>query len=223
MWISLTQAFLIALGSGLLVAILSGLAVRHRLGQCYSFSVYLVAVLLPQVLEAVWPERFYTRDVWLAKETLHHVLKIAIVLELTARTVAVFPGARRAAQGALLGALLLALGALVTAARRPEYVSIYTDLLPRAVSGTVWLFCVLGLVILWYRLPVRPLHKAILLGFAVYLLASATSMAIIGLVGWHTRAAMNLVSGSIYTALQVYWLWAAWRPAQTGELKAGVA
>ena len=223
MLLSHAQRILMAVGSGLLVAILVGLAVRGRLAQCYSFAVYLVAVLVPQVLEGIWPERFYTRDVWLAMETLHHVLKIAIVLELTARTVAVFPGARRTAQGALLGTLLLALAALVTAAREPEYVSIHTDLLPRAVSGTVWLYCVLGFVILWYRLPVRPLHKAILLGFAVYLLLYSAGMALIGVLGWHARSAVNLVSGSLYTALQVYWTWAAWQPAQPEAPEPGVA
>ncbi len=217
------QSFLVALGSGLLIAILSGLALRQRLGECYSFALYLVAVLVPQVLEGIWPERFYTRDIWLAKEALHHTLKISIALELTARTVAGFPGARRTAQGALLGALLLALVVLVAAAREPEYVSIYTELLPRAVSGTVWLFCVLGFVILWYRLPVRPLHKAILLGFSVYLLLYAACMAALGFLGWHVRPVVNLVSGSLYTALQVYWLWAAWRPAKIDGAKAGVA
>ncbi len=196
---------------------------RRRLADCYSFTLYLVAVLVPQVLEALWPERFYTRDLWLAKETLHHALKIAIALELTARTVALFPGARQTAQWALLGVLSLALVTLVSAAGRPEYVALATDLLPRAVNGSVWLFCVLAFVILWYRLPVKPLHKAILLGFVAYLLLYAACLALIGFLGWHVRAVVNLVSGSLYTALQLYWLRAAWRPAQPGEAKAGVA
>jgi hypothetical protein len=215
-WISICQSILVALGSGLLVAILGGLAVRRRLGQCYSFDLYLVAVLVPQVLEGIWPERFYVRDVWLVKEAVHHVLKVAIVLELTARTVSVFPGARRTAQTLLLGTLLLVLVVLTTAAVELEYVSIYTDLLPRVVSGVVWLFCALGFLILWYRLPVTRLHKAILLGFAVYLPLYSASMALTGYLGWHVRAAANLVSGGLYTALQAFWTWAAWRrqPAQ---------
>lgn len=220
---SLGQGLLIAVGSGLLVAILAGLAVRRRLGDCYSFTLYLIAVLVPQVLEVLSPERFYTRDLWLAKETLHHALKIAIVLELTARTVAVFPGARRTAQWALLGVLCLVLATLARAAGRPEYVAIYADLLPRAVSGIVWLFCALGFVILWYRLPVKPLHKAILLGFVAYLVLYAGCFAAIGVLGWQVRLTANLVAGSLYTALQVYWLWAAWRPATAEAAEPGVA
>jgi hypothetical protein len=193
------------------VASLAGLAHRRRLNQCYSFGAYLLAVLSAQTLMEIWPARFYTRDFWLATETTHQFLKLAIVVELAARTMSVFPGAQRSARRVLLITLIVLLALLATSIGAPEYARLVTDLLPRAVSGTVWLFCGLAAVIVWYRIPVTPFQKAILLGFCLFLLTYSILLSLIGSLGWQHRPVLNFANGLAFLAVQVYWAWAAWR------------
>ncbi len=212
MLLAYTHSLLLAVGCGLALLIFSGALTRRRFSDCYSFCLYQLALFVPQALMEIRREEYYTRDFWLATETAHQVLKLAIVLELSGRTLAAFPGARHTVRAALLVVLLVLCALLLATVEVPEYGHIVTDLMPRLMSGTVWLFCVLGLVIAWYRIPMTPLQKAVLLGFCVYLLLYAASLWLIAALEWRFRASVNLGTALVYTGTQIYWAWAAWRP-----------
>ena len=134
-------------GTALLVSALLGLLVRRSYGECYSFALYLTAVLVPQLLWTLWPERFQTYDFWVMKEILHSALKFAIALELGYRILRGFPGAL--ATGRRLG--LVVVGAVylvivsVPGGRSAEFAA---QVLPRVLNGTIWLYVALaGLVL----------------------------------------------------------------------------
>src|ERR1051325_1512832 len=173
------QSLLIVVCDVLLFSIAVGLFVRRGYRSCYSFPLYIVAVLVPQTLTLLWPDTFYRLDFWLLKESLHALLKFSIALELAIRTVRAFPSAKATAQRVILVVLAAAyVGVLAATPASRDYGTegaraLLAHVLPRILNGTIWLFTAIGAVILWYRLPVAPLNKAILLGFVPYLLVFA--------------------------------------------------
>jgi hypothetical protein len=86
------------------------------------------------------------------------------------------------------------------------------ELQARALNGTVWLFCVVSGVILWYRLPVDPFHKAILLGFVPYLLVFSVASKILSDYGWDVLRPTGYVHTVAYVLVTTFWAHAAWRP-----------
>src|SRR5262245_43797505 len=92
----LTVDWLILLSVDAAIAVaLVGLVARQRLRLCYTFDLYLFMVLGLDLLVVLWPQRFFHWEYFLAKETVHNILKFAIVLELTALIFAGFPRVRR--------------------------------------------------------------------------------------------------------------------------------
>src|SRR5713226_3351038 len=83
---------------------------------------------------------------------------------------------------------------------------------PRLLNGTIWLFAAIAATILWYRLPVDPFHKAILIGFVPYLLIFTTGLNILDSYGWDLRTSVNYAQVGAYVALMAYWAHAAWSP-----------
>jgi hypothetical protein len=197
-------------GSALLLIALLGLVFRGTYGQCYSFSAYLVAVLVPQVLSTVWPA-LYTYGFWVFKEVLHSGLKFAIVLELAYRTLRSFPGALAAGRRVALTVVGLAYFAIVTVPGGAQ-AEFSARVLPRVLNGTIWLFVALAAVVLWYRLPIQPLHKAILVGFVPYLLIFSVAMAALDGFGWSIAGRIAYLHTVGYLCLEAYWVHAVWRP-----------
>jgi hypothetical protein len=200
----------------LLAACLAGLLARRRHLTCVSFTLYLGAVLLSDLLVFLWPERFYVWDFWVIKETLHNLLKFSIALELTLRTFRAFPAARRTAAGLVLGVLLLTWLSVGATPRlevsRPKDLAL--NLQPYVLAGTLWLFIAISTLILWYRLPVAPLHKALLLGFVPYLLIFTGAINLLRSMGGddHVRVWAGYLKNAAYFALVAYWTYVAWRP-----------
>jgi hypothetical protein len=73
-------------------------------------------------------------------------------------------------------------------------------------------------VILWYRLPVDPLHKAILIGFVPYLLVFTVAMNALSAYGWDLREYAGYAQTIAYVVLVAYWARAAWRQPAQAEL-----
>jgi len=210
----------------LLSACLAGLFARRRHGVCVSFTLYLGAVVLSDALVLLWPERFHYWEFWVLKETVHNLLKFGIALELTLRTFRAFPAARRTAAGLVLGVLLLtwlSVGAMPKLeVARPKDLAL--NLHPYILAGTLWLFIAISVLILWYRLPVAPLHKALLLGFVPYLLVFTVAINLLRSLGGEVvRVWAGYVKNVAYLALLAYWTYTAWRrwPATGGGRRQG--
>jgi hypothetical protein len=85
------------------------------------------------------------------------------------------------------------------------------DLLPRIVNGTVWLFSGLAALILWYRLPLKPFYKRVVLSYVPYLFISTVVMTLLAKRGWEKGANIQYLNQLAYVALLAYWNYAIWR------------
>jgi hypothetical protein len=204
-------AFLVSLI--LLATAIAGL-LHHRLYRlCYSFPVWLLAVWASDGLMFAWPQRFYTWTFWLAKETVLAVLKVAIALEIIALAYQAFPQARAAARRLtffLLVAVLLLL--LVEVPWGGYFPTLAVELQRRVANGTALIFCGVWGLVLYYRLPLHALHRAILTGLAAYLVVFTVTNTVPLQLGWGTRQAVNVADAFAWAAVVSYWTWVAWRP-----------
>lgn len=208
---------LIAAGVILLCVILAGLVVRRRAASCWSFVAYLAAVCLSDLLILLWPERFWRKDFWILKESVHSLLKLALALELMVRIFQSFPSAYVAARRAVI-VVVAGLGALIwfALAHGTDYVAVVGRLYPHVHDATVWLLVALGGYCLWYHLPLDSLHKTILIGLVPYLLVYSVMLRALLSLGWERGGVFNRSAPIAYLALLAYWAYVAWRPAPVG-------
>lgn len=204
-------------GIALEAILLAGLLSRGHYTRCLTLPLYVLSVLVPSVLFNAWPQRFFTWDNYMLREMVHNLLKLAIALEVAYRTFRSFPGALAAGRR-LVGIvfLLLAVVALTALTAQPDPAGIQIEWHARMLNGTIWLFTAVALVILWYRLPVDPLHKAILVGFVPYLLVFSVGMRALVDLGWEQARQYQRLHSFAYLVLLGYWNRVAWNraPAQ---------
>jgi hypothetical protein len=201
-----------ALAVALLAAIIAALFARRRAGSCVSFVLYLVAVAAADFLLAAWPDRFWKRDFWIFKETVHNLLKLAIALELIVRVFHHFPSAYVSVRRAVM-LVVVVLGALVWSSLGPEvdYNHVVGRLNPHVIDATVWLFVALGAYCLWYHLPLDAIHKAILIGFVPYLLFYSVVHRMVVALGWQRAVVLNRTAPFVYLSVLAYWAYVAWK------------
>lgn len=196
----------------MLVVLLIGVIVRRRYWLWFSFPLYLTANLTSNFLIVLWPERFYRWDFWQAKEIALNLLRFAMALELAFRTFQAFPGAMATLRRFLFLVLVVTyIAVLAVPTGEADYTTFVGQLQPRVVNGTIWLFTAIAALILWYRLPVHPFHKAVLLGFVPYLLVFTVAMNTLGSLGWERGLYMNYASQGAYILVVAHWTYAAWR------------
>jgi hypothetical protein len=203
----------------LLLATLAGLFVRGRLRLSYFFPAYLLTVVVLSSLVGLWPERFHTWGFYWAKESAYSLLKIGIALELTVKVFQAYPAARRAARGAFLAVLAVTVVAAWSVSIEPPaaqhgqqaWAELVFSLHPRITNGTAWLFGALFGLILYYRLPLDPLHKAIAFGFMAYLLFFTFGLDQVKRSDFARLTLVSYASAVGYTLVAAYWARAAWR------------
>jgi hypothetical protein len=214
---NLLQASLTQAATAMLAAVVAGLIVKHRVRLWYGFAVLVAAVGASNLLIGLWPQRFYGWSFWQTKETAHDVIRFGMAIELALRTFRAFPGALATARRALLvGCALtwIAVSAVPTAVQPTagERVLVFAaELHPRVLNGTIWLFTAIAALILWYRIPVHPFHKAVLLGYVPYLLVFTIVFNALGQLGWQRVTLLSYANQVAYLALVTYWAHAAWR------------
>jgi len=197
----------------LLAAAILGL-LRHRLYRlCYTFTAWLAAVWVTDGLMFLWPARFYTWSFWLAKETALAALKVAIALEIISLAYQAFPHARSAARLLTLGLLLAILALLLVGVPWGGYLpTLAVELQRRVANGVALIFCGVWGLVLYYRLPLHALHRAILSGLAGYLIVFTATNTLPLELGWEVRQSANVVDAIAWAAVVSYWAWVAWRP-----------
>ncbi len=205
--------------------VLSGLVVRRRLSRNTSFALYMLSVLLAEALTLFRPEIFMHARPWVLIETLHAMLRHLVAIELAFHTSRAFPGARRRLRVffwtmtlATLAVPFLSTGDLLST------VTIVTTVLPRLLYTAIWLFTGLGALVLWYRLPLQSMHKAILLGFVAYLVLATFALNLLREWGVVHREITGYLNSLGYVLVLAYWARAAWRrdPTRAVSDAAGV-
>ena len=205
-----------------LLAALVGLFVRRRHTACYSFTVYLAVVFTCNCLVSFWPGTFWVYDFWIMKQAAYDILKLAIALELGARAVQAFPGAAAAAR--LVALLVLCAALLLIGTTVGSFEGLRTwDWLTTTSTATIWVFAGVGMLVLWFRIPVTRMHRAILLGFVPYL---AVFTVLTGLLQRHGWSAISWIGGSetvVYLFLVSWWCVSSWHREEPVTVNAAVA
>jgi hypothetical protein len=204
--LQLLVAHLVKLG---ILALLAGMVLRGRLGLCWTFGLYVVAILVGNTLVTLAPQRFFNDSFWMLKQGAYDVLKVAIAIELAWRAFAAFPGAWRTARVVLL--LIVAASSLWLAWLTPRSYQTLWEWQPSLVTASVWLLTATALLVVYYQVPIREWQRAIMLGFAPYLLVFVTLLGLLRRHGWALLQQISLVDQLAYLGLVLFWTWAAWR------------
>jgi len=212
----LQLAVAVAVKVGLAV-VLIGILRRGLHRRCWSFLVYLLAVLIYGSAELAgmmaynipgleWPQWFWSWEFWHFQQTTFEVVKLALAVELGVRVVAAFPGTWRLAR-TLLGAALMTTTAAVTLGAAPQH--------PLLASGTIWLFAAVSVVVVVFNLPLHAWYRALLAGFVPYLFVFSTLQSILSRRGNALAETIGSIDQVAYLALVGWWIYAAWRAEET--------
>jgi hypothetical protein len=193
-----------------LVALLAGMVLRGRIGLCWAFGAYVLAILVGNTLVTLSPERFYTPAFWVLKQGVYDALKMAIAIELAWRAFGAFPGAWRTARAALLAVLGASTLGLAWLTPRSSYHTLW-QWQPGVVTAAVWLLTATALLVVFYQIPIGEWQRAIMLGLAPYLLVFVTLLSLLRRNDWALRAEVGLADSLAYLGLVTFWAYAAWR------------
>jgi len=198
-----------------MIAILVGLTVRHRAHLCWSFVAYLVTALSFNSLMTFWPDQFYRLWFYSLMQDLLNALKLAIAAELTYRTFRAFPGAAARVRILLAPVFLVPVLFMSKVPAGASYQDIVQIHQPQLQTGVIWIITAITMLIAWYRVPVHAMHRAILIGFAAYLLIFTTLLNVLRDYGFENlRSFINMADGYAYIFLLCSWAYAAWVPAR---------
>ena len=195
-------------GEVVLAILFAGLLWRGHYRREPLFVAYVGGVMSTNLALGIW----YGRQMWLLHQTISAALRFGVALGLCSTVFGNFPAAAVTARRVALLVLVITLVGLMA---MPDGEDAYTDIVgvavPRIANGTVWLFTGLAALVLWYRLPLTMLQKAILLGFAPYLLVFTVTMNLLASVGWRVRDLVGYADTLAFMTLVGYWSWTAWR------------
>jgi len=207
--LQLTLLHLIQLALALALA---GLFLRRRARLCRSFAIYLAIVLVSELLIGIWPERFWVWSFWLLRQTVFDAVKLLIALELAYWIFYGFPGAAQNARTiifVLLAATFAAVLVLPNEQGRDPSGFLFGTLRPRLEIGAAWIFTALAALVQWYRIPLHPLHRGIMIGFVPYLVVFSAVTKLIAEYGWKDWLAA--LDSPAYLVTCCWWVWTAWR------------
>ena len=202
----------------LVLLTLAGILARRRWSSCWSFTTYLVVILVCNSLVSFWPERFYQPWFYLVRTGLYDGLKVGIAIELAYRTFQAFPGAQATARGVLFLLVVASSLALMAMGWDSSYAAALLEWEPRILTATIWLLNALAVVVIWYRVPIHAYHKAILLGFVPYLLVFTILLRLLNHYGWAVLPVVQSAEPAAYMLLMAWWAWAAWEPEAVADV-----
>ena len=205
----------------LVLLTLMGLVVRRHVTTCWAFAFYLIVVFATDTLMFV--DSFDTMSFWLLKELLLLALKFAIALELMSRAFARFPGARATAHRSMrlvLGLTLVMVvwvaagwhGDAVGALPRDVAARIIGEFNTRILTATTWLYVAIAALILWYRLPLESMPKAIMIGFVPFLIFFLMFLELWTANNMPKEGWLASLNTWAWPLLLGYWAHSAWQP-----------
>jgi len=200
-WLGITQGF----------ALLAVLLFRSHYRRLPLFTLYVGGVRVFSVVYMLHP----TWDTYMHLQVVSASLRLGLVLELTYRIFGAFPAAALTARRVMLLILVAtAVTALATAPPDVTYTRMHAEFVPRMASAAIWMFTALAALVLWYRLPLAPLPRAVLMGYAPYLLVFTIGMSLLFDPGLqHLRVWVVYLDPVAFFILTNYWLRVAWRTA----------
>jgi hypothetical protein len=203
-----------------ILATLVGLYARGRSRRCYAVVAYLWFALIGNSMTTFWPRVFFNFDFWVLRQAVFDFLKLAIGVEIAVRAFAAFPGARAAWERLVAVAVVIGTTlAMVFVPHAPTYGIVFARQ-PHVVAATVWLFTITALVVVYYKIPIDPWHRAILLGLTPYQFVFTTIVAMMAELGTPMFAGLSIIDSGAYLLLMGWWAQSAWRPEEAIEASA---
>lgn len=195
----------------LLALVLVGIVARRRMHLSIGFAAATAAMLVTNALVTYWPGSFFTWDFWRFSETLQAGLYMLTTVELAGLIFAGLPRARRALFIGLAAAVALA----AAAATQPEAATL--DALRTVGLGVeaavAWLLVLLVGTVAFFRVPLVPYHRAILLGLVVHVSLYSTMLQLVVTSGSFAWTSMKLLDPLVYGVVVAFWARAAWSTA----------
>ena len=205
-----------------LLVTLVGLFVRRRHAACWSFTIYLAVCLVCNCLVSFWPRTFWVYDFWIRKQAAYDILKLAIGVELGARAFRAFPGAMAAAR--VVGLVILsAAGLLIAATASPFHTRRTWDWLTATGTATIWVFAAVAFMVLWFRIPVSRIHRAILLGLVPYMAVYTVLTGLLQRHGWAALSKLSTTEAVAYLLLVSFWAVGSWHVDEPVTVSPAVA
>jgi hypothetical protein len=211
--------------AGLLLVAIVGLLARGRARLSWAFFAYLVAVFLGNRLVTWWPDVFWNYGFYEGRKATYASLTVLAAFEIALLTFSVFPVARRRAIGAMLAVLVgsLAVAEMQLSGTASVWLGSLGLLTSGGQAGRLWLFVIPALVAVYYRVPLHPFHRSVLVGFALYL---AGYCCLLGFVEAHSATRPEYLSAHGYlraldpiafAASVGVWAWAALRAPRAAD------
>ena len=214
------EVVFISVCQSLVLLALIGLVVRRHIVTCPTFGLYLLTVFVTDLLQL--NDRFFTMHFWWYKEIVLNVLKFLIAFELISRAFSRFPGAKATAyrvMGLVVGLTLVTVVWLAAGWQgqpalegRDAAARVVSEFLPRITTAVTLLFVAIAGLILWYRLPVESMQKAILIGFVPYLIFFYMVLELQAANLWPKGGWLAGLNTWAWPLLLGYWARSAWQP-----------
>jgi hypothetical protein len=164
------------------------------------------------------------------KRTVYNGLQALIALEIAILTFSGLPRARVRVELLLLVVLGVALIAdLLPQATGYPYLAMLGFVAPRGVATSLWLFVSVLAAAAWYRAPVHPFHRSILLAFTLYLGLETFLLKLVGMAAASrpaylaAHAYLEALDPLAFAVTAGFWTWTAWRAEPATALSPAVA
>jgi hypothetical protein len=205
-WLGIVQGF----------ALFGVLLLRRHYRRMPLFTLYVGGLRLFNVIYTLHP----TWETWMWLQVVTAALRFGVALELTYCIFGAFPAAAMTARRVMLLILVAtAVTAMATAPPDATYTRMHAESIPRMASAAIWMLTALAGLVLWYRLPLAPLPRAILMGYAPYLLVFTIGMSLLFDPGsQHLRVWVGYLDPLAFFILTNYWLRVAWRTVPESAL-----
>jgi hypothetical protein len=179
------------------------------------FTLYAGAVAVTGTMTGLaYAMRVHMWEAWMMQQVVVAAFRFGIALELMNAIFGAFPAAALTARRVMFATLVAtALTAMSVSGPVVTYTQFNAEIVPRLATGAVWILTGLAGLVLWYRLPLGELQRAILLAYAPYLLVFTVAMNLLSSIGWHIRSWVGYVDTLTFFALVNYWCRVAWRTA----------
>ena len=201
---------LVALGAALLALLAVTLLRRGKARESFLFTVYIIAAASFTTAFLLFPSA-YTPEAFMVKQGIYDSLLFGMSLELAIRTFAAFRGIAAFVRSALGVAVAVSTGLIMLATPASADYNSFMRFQPGVSAAGIWCLAFVGLLIVWYQIPVPTFTRAIILGYVPYLMVFTVCLDLISRLGWGQVQNLGYLNAVAYDTVAGYWVYTASR------------
>jgi hypothetical protein len=201
---------LMVLGLWLMTLVAVGLFRSGRARECLAFTAYINLATTFGFGIVAFPA-WYTPEVFVVKQGIYDTLILGMAIELSIKVFGAFRGVAQTIRAQLAAAVIVSTALVFLSTPEDASYSNLARYQPAISTAGIWCLAFVGLLIVWYQIPVPSFSRAIILGYVPYLLVFVVCVDLIGRLGWGAIEGINTANAVAYDAVAAYWVHAAWR------------